>query len=47
MEQTDGLIIEPDEETMKEYQAKKQEYLQSRSFCALRRKETVSLDGQK
>lgn len=42
------LIIEPDEETMKEYQAKKQEYLaQQELLQQLRGKETVSLDGQK
>lgn len=42
------LIIEPDEETMKEYQAKKQEYLaQQELLQQFRGKETVSLDGQK
>ena len=42
------LIIEPDEETMKEYQAKKQEYLaQQELLQQVRGKETVSLDGQK
>ena len=42
------LIIEPDEETMKEYQAKKQEYLEQQELLQqFRGKETVSLDGQK
>ena len=42
------LIIEPDEETMKEYQAKKQEYLEQQELLQqVRGKETVSLDGQK
>ena len=42
------LIIEPDEETMKEYQAKKQEYLAQQELPQqFRGKETVSLDGQK
>ena len=42
------LIIEPDEETMKESQAKKQEYLaQQELLQQFRGKETVSLDGQK
>ena len=42
------LISEPDEETMKEYQAKKQEYLEQQELLQqFRGKETVSLDGQK
>lgn len=42
------LIIEPDEETMEEYQAKKQEYLEQQELLQqFRGKETVSLDGQK
>ena len=42
------LIIEPDEETMKEYQAKKQEYLEQQELLQqFRGEETVSLDGQK